>query len=256
MAKPTPRPRQTAADQAYAGIIDLILNHELRPGERTSVNLLAARLSLGRTPVKEAITRLQTEGLLSVVGRSGTMVNSIGRNQVEQLFPLRQLLEDFAADGAVVNVTPEQLKTLRGLLQEMKEHSSNRSDLIGSAANFIRANVAFHSLIVSAAGNPYLSRLYSQLQMHLQILTYLVQRGFDLKAAERRQREHELIARALAARNAKALKKALRDHSKTTERVILANIDASLRLSGGKQNATTYLRAGATWELYENGRAR
>ena len=63
----------SAADQAYNGIIDLVLHHELRPGERTSVNLLAARLNLGRTPVKEAITRLQTEGVLSVAGRSGTI---------------------------------------------------------------------------------------------------------------------------------------------------------------------------------------
>ena len=49
----------SAADAAYGGIIDLVLNSELRPGERTSVNLLAARLNLGRTPVKEAITRLR-----------------------------------------------------------------------------------------------------------------------------------------------------------------------------------------------------
>ncbi|MBX9587676.1 MAG: GntR family transcriptional regulator [Hyphomonadaceae bacterium] len=239
----TPRLEQTAADQAYAGIIDLILHHELRPGERTSVNLLAARLSLGRTPVKEAITRLQTEGLLSVAGRSGTIVKLIGRDQAEQLFALRRVLENFAADGAVVNITPEQLKTLHKLLEEMEEHSSSRSDIIGSAARFVRANVAFHFLIVSAAGNPYLSRLYAQLQMHLQIVTYLVQRGYDPKAAERRQREHELIARALASRNAKALKTALRDHSETTEQVILASLDASARVRAGTRPGKTRARA-------------
>lgn len=244
-AKQTSRSRQTAADQAYAGIVDLILHHQLRPGERTSVNLLATKLLLGRTPVKEAITRLQTEGLLSVAGRSGTMVNLIDRNQAEQLFALRQVLEEFAANKAARNVTPEQLKALRKLLREMEEHSSNRSDIIGSAARFVRANVAFHSLIVSAAGNPYLSRLYSQLQMHLQIVTYLVQRGFDPKAAERRQREHELIARALAARDGHALKRALRAHSETTERVILASLDASSPGSGFVRRTKAQMGAGA-----------
>jgi len=73
---PTKRPA-TATGQAYEGVLDLVLHYELRPGERTSVNLLAERLKLGRTPVKEAITRLQTEGLLSVAGRSGTTVNVI-----------------------------------------------------------------------------------------------------------------------------------------------------------------------------------
>src|SRR5690606_39498383 len=101
----------TAADQAYNGIINLVLQHELRPGERTSVNLLARRLSLGRTPVKEAITRLQTEGLLSVVGRSGTMVNLVTRKETEQLFALRRTLEAFAADEAVKNVTRSEEHT-------------------------------------------------------------------------------------------------------------------------------------------------
>lgn len=228
-AKPERSLTQSAADQAYTGIVNLILHHELRPGERTSANLLAARLALGRTPVKEAITRLQTEGLLSVAGRSGTMVNLIGRDQAEQLFALRQVLEDFAAEEAVKNITADQLKALRRLLQEMQVYSSDHSDIIRSAAGFVRANVAFHSLIVAAAGNPYLLRLYSQLQMHLQIVTYLVQRGFDPKAAERRQKEHELISRALTARNAKLLKKALRAHSETTETVILASLDGSWR---------------------------
>ena len=230
----------SAADQAYAGILDLILHHDLRPGERTSVNLLAARLSIGRTPVKEAITRLQTEGLLSVVGRSGTMVNLIGRKQAEQLFALRKVLEDFAAEEAVKNISREQLRNIRRLLAEMQVHSSDRDDIIGSAANFVRANVAFHSLIVSAAGNSYLTRLYSQLQMHLQIVTYLVQRGYNPKAADRRQKEHEAIARALASRNVPRLKAALRTHSQTTETLIIASLNASSRTANVSAMRTNF----------------
>ncbi len=215
----------TAAEQAYSGIVDLVLRHELRPGERTSVILLAERLNLGRTPVKEAITRLQTEGLLSVAGRSGTMVNRINKGQTEQLFALRQVLEDFAAETAAKNVTAEQLRELRELLQAMRPHSTGQND-IRSAVNFVRANVAFHALIVAATGNAFLVRLYAQLQMQLQIVTYLVHRGYDPKAAERRQREHEAIAKALAARDSRALKAALRLHAQATEVVILAALNA------------------------------
>src|SRR6476661_1301245 len=110
----------SAADQAYSGIMDLVLCHGLRPGERTSVNLLAARLKLGRTPVKEAITRLQTQGLLSVAGRSGTSVNRIDRRQAEHLFAFRLVLEGFAAEKAAKNVTAGQLRQLRVLLEEMR----------------------------------------------------------------------------------------------------------------------------------------
>lgn len=215
----------SAADQAYSGIMDLVLHHELRPGERTSVSLLASRLNLGRTPVKEAITRLQTEGVLSVAGRSGTIVNQINRTQTEQLFALRQVLEDFAAGAAVKNVSTEQLRRLRSLLDEMGRYGAGRNSL-RSTADFVRANVAFHALIVEATGNPFLIRFYAQLQMQLQIVTYLVQRGFDPDAVERRQHEHGAIVKALAARDARQLKAALRSHSETTETAILANMPA------------------------------
>jgi DNA-binding GntR family transcriptional regulator len=209
----------SAADLAYSGIIELVLNSELRPGERTSVNLLAARLDIGRTPVKEAITRLQTEGLLSVAGRSGTVVNRVDREQTQQLFALRRVLEDFAAESAVENVTQKQLSEIRRCLQKL-----GRSN---TTAEFVRANVEFHSLIVAAAGNPFLIRFFSQLQIQLQIVTYLLRRGFDTKAAAARHREHEIIVKALEKRDAKALKDALRTHVMTTERAILATLTDS-----------------------------
>lgn len=219
----------SASDQAYNGIIDLVLHHELRPGERTSVNLLAERLNLGRTPVKEAITRLQTEGLLSVSGRSGTMVNSIDREDTEQLFALRRALEDFAADYAVKNVTAEQLRRLRALTLNMRQHSADSGNVMRTTAEFVRDNAEFHALIVAASGNPFLLRIYSQIQIQAQIVTYLVRRGFDPKASERRQREHEDILKAMTARNSKSLKAALRAHAQTTEEAILQTLKSAGR---------------------------
>jgi DNA-binding GntR family transcriptional regulator len=220
----------TATDQAYSGIIELVLRHDLRPGERTSVNLLAKRLGLGRTPIKEAITRLQTEGLLSVSGRSGTTVNLIECEQAEQLFALRQVLEDFAAEGAVKHATSEQIRRVKELAREMRRQSLDKSDAVRSAAGFISSNVEFHATIIAATGNRFLLRLYSQIQMQMQIVTYLVRSGYDPKAAERRQSEHDAIAKALADRDAKQLKSALRSHAQTTSSVILATLTAESKL--------------------------
>jgi DNA-binding GntR family transcriptional regulator len=220
MLKRTPpkEKEKSAADIAYGGIIDLVLNSELRPGERTSVNLLAARLNLGRTPIKEAITRLQTEGLLSVAGRSGTMVKQIDRDQTEQLFALRRALEDFATEFAVKNVNANDLNRIRRCLKDLGKSNTT--------SEFVRANVEFHSLIVAAAANPFLIRLYAQLQIQLQIVSYLVQRGFGTKAADARQKEHATIVRALEKRDAGALRAALRAHVITTEQTILASLQA------------------------------
>jgi DNA-binding GntR family transcriptional regulator len=214
----------SASDRAYSGIIDLVLHYELRSGERTSVNLLAKRLNLGRTPVKEAITRLQTEGLLSVAGRSGTMVKLINREETEQLFALRRALENFAAEEAVKNVSADQLRRLKQLTENMRRHSINPDNVVRSTAEFVRDNVEFHALIVAASGNQFLLRVYSQIQIQLQIVTYLVRRGVDPKASERRQYEHEEILKAMTARNSKMLKATLTSHAQTTEKAILKTL--------------------------------
>ena len=216
----------SAADQAYASIIDLILMHKLRPGERTSVKLLADQLGLGRTPIKEAITRLQTEGVLTVVGRSGTTVNVISATEAQQLFSLRRTFEEFAADDIVKHVTKNDLVKLNRLLGEMRASSFNSNDPILSGPNFVRANVAFHLGIIAAARNPFLIRLYAQIQIQAQIVTYLVHRGYDFKAIKKRQQEHEDIVSALVQRNAQLLRKRLRDHAVTSEALILTSLQA------------------------------
>ena len=213
-------------DKAYNGILELVLGRQLRPGERTSVMLLASRLHLGRTPVKEAITRLQTEGLLSVSERSGTTVNAVDMAEAKQLFALRQVLEDFAAEQAVKHATQAQIKRLKDLAKQMRRQSVDSKGHSLLSTRFVNSNVSFHALVVAASGNQYLARLYTQIQMHVQIVTYLISRGDDPDAAAARQREHEAIVAALADRDAKRLKTALRVHAQTTARIILQHFDS------------------------------
>ncbi|WP_231711248.1 GntR family transcriptional regulator [Xanthobacter dioxanivorans] len=203
----------SAVDLAYNGIIDLVLRRELRPGERTSVYLLVDRLQIGRTPVREAINRLQSEGFLSVAGRSGTVVNPIDQAQARQLFALRLTLESFAADYAVQNVTDADLQKLKRAVDKLGE--------AGSSADFVRANTEFHSSIVALAANPMLIRFYAQLQIQLHVVIYLAERGADPAAATARHQEHLDIFAALAKRDAEALKAALQRHIRTTERAVL-----------------------------------
>ncbi len=243
---PTPEKSEKEAvsetDKAYNGILELVLCHRLRPGERTSVMLLASRLNLGRTPVKEAITRLQTEGLLSVSERSGTTVNAIDLTEAKQLFALRQVLEDFAAEEAVKHATRAQIKQLKELAKQMRRQSVDSKGHSLLSTRFVNSNVAFHALIVAASGNQYLARLYTQIQMHVQIVTYLISRGDDPDAAAARQQEHEAIVAAFAARDAKRLKAALRAHAQTTARIILRDFNsdnAAKTLPSRRRNAET-----------------
>ena len=215
-----------ASDQAYEAIIDLILTHQLRLGERTSVVQLADRLSLGRTPVKEAIARLEAEGLLSVAGRSGTTVNTIDAATARQLFALRRHLENFAVEDAVRGVTEPELARLRVLLSELKQSTASVANVYQDAARYVKANVRFHAALVAAAHNPTLDRLYAQVQMQAQIVTYLYHLGVNSNAIGKRQREHAAILKALEARDADRLRALLQDHACATEASVIAALQA------------------------------
>jgi DNA-binding GntR family transcriptional regulator len=206
----------TAILRAYNGILEMIATGQLRPGERTSVIALATRLGFGRTPVKEAITRLETEGLLVVKGRSGTSVADIDARKVRQLFSIRRLLENYAAAEAVKYVSAHDLQDLDRHFAIMQNATRNGKRAL---SEFIHADVAFHTRLIEAARNPILDRLYSSVKMHLQIVTYLHYHGAD--DSKIRNREHQLILQMLKKRNRLALQRALRYHSLAVEKEIL-----------------------------------
>jgi len=219
------------ADQAYDAIVDLILSYQLRLGERTSVAQLADRLGLGKTPVKEAIARLEVEGLLAVSGRSGTTVKEIDAVTAQQLFALRRNLENFAVDDAVRFVTEAQLKELRLLLSQLRWPSGGSSRLHQAAASFVRANVRFHSAIVACARNPTLDRVYAQVQLQAQIVVYLYRLADSHKEKIMNDKydQHEAIYKALAARDAALLKRLLSQHAAITEAGVLDSLGRDSR---------------------------
>jgi DNA-binding GntR family transcriptional regulator len=213
------------ADQAHDAIIDLILSYRLRMGERTSVVQLAERLSLGRTPVKEAIARLEAEGLLAVSGRSGTTVKEIDATTARQLFALRRTLEAFAVDDAIRLVTRAELDELRQLLAGLRWRN-DAPGLHQAAASFVRNNVRFHAAIVACARNPTLDRLYAQVQLQAQIVSYIYRLTESHKdqAMIDRYQQHKAIYQALEARDAETLRRLLEEHSATTEAAVLASL--------------------------------
>lgn len=215
-----PKP-STAVVQAYNRILELVASGELRPGEKSSVVSLAGRLGLGRTPVKEAITRLETEGLLVVKGRSGTSVASLDAEKVRHLFSIRRLLEDYAAIEAAKHATREDVDGLEEHLSAMQRATQNGGRAL---SDFINADVAFHTLLISAAKNPILDRLYASVKMHLQIVLYLYYGGADRSSV--RNTEHREIVRNLKKRNGGALRRALRLHSSAVEKEIIEALEA------------------------------
>ena len=211
-----------ATERAYHGIRELILHQRLRAGERTSVAVLADRMNLGRTPVKEAITRLMAEGLMTVHDRRGTFVHEPTPTDMRDMFAMRKLLEGHAAGEAVKRVTSDQLDELDQLVARMEAESLRKAPSARSLSLFLEMDVELHRRIVGLAGNATLSRLYASLNLDLQIATYLQRHGPSM--AIDRHREHVAMMEALGARDGARLGRRMFEHVDAVEHVVLMSM--------------------------------
>lgn len=215
--------RVPLADVAYERIREMVLRRHIRPGEQTSVARLAAQTGLGRSPVKEAITRLVSEGLLQVSDRRGTTAVRLSRADVSDLFELRQLFEGYAAPRAAQKITDDDLEELSELLVVMEEESLTKPTEQQSVARFIDADVRLHEIIIAAAGNEHLTRHYRLLNLHLQISDYLFRHHTGMR--EQRHRDHVAMVDALRAKDGEKLATLLNEHSESVKQVILTAME-------------------------------
>lgn len=197
-----------AAERAYDAIKTAILAREFEPGFHLTEALLAKRLGISRTPVREAFRRLGAEGWLQILPDQGVRVMGWSPRDIDELFEVRALLESHIARRAAQHITAAQIKRLRSLTQRMEA----TLDIDDGAALDERAaaNSAFHMLLTEAAGN---SRLQDILRVMLEIAA--VRRSFQSYTDEeaRRSLNHhfELIA-ALEAGNGDWAEAVMRSH--------------------------------------------
>ncbi|AXI47358.1 GntR family transcriptional regulator [Sulfitobacter sp. SK012] len=194
-----PRPPQT---DAYSMILDAIDTGTYRPGDRLVESELAERFGVSRTPVREALQRLETQSLLSRDGRS-LIVASLDHNQMAELYVVRGELEGLAARLAARHATTEEIR----LLREMVEADHALADNPGALS---RANRRFHKQIHLASHNRFLVRQLDLVHrsMALMATSSLAVTGRGAIA----QQEHDRIVSAIEARDGDAADDALRTH--------------------------------------------
>jgi DNA-binding GntR family transcriptional regulator len=199
---PAPRPGPT---DAYAMILEAIDNGTYRPGDRLVESELADRFGVSRTPVREALQRLETQSLLSRDGRS-LIVASLDHNQMAELYVVRGELEGLAARLAARHATREEVR----LLREMVEADNA---LTGNPRALARANRRFHKQIHLASHNRYLVQQLDLVyrSMALMATSSLTAEGRGVIA----QSEHDRIVEMIEARDEDGADDALRQHIST-----------------------------------------
>ncbi|MBV1928568.1 MAG: GntR family transcriptional regulator [Gammaproteobacteria bacterium] len=196
---PAPRPGPT---DAYGMILDAIDQGTYRPGDRLVEIELAERFRVSRTPIREALQRLETQSLLAREGRS-LIVASLDHNQTAELYVVRGELEGLAARLAARHATPEEVRVLR----EMVEADNA---LIGDTSALARNNRRFHKQVHLASHNRYLVQQLDLVyrSMALMATTSLAAEG----RGEIAQAEHARIVDRIAARDEEGADEALREH--------------------------------------------
>jgi DNA-binding GntR family transcriptional regulator len=194
-------PRSGTKD-AYELILDAIDEGIYRPGDRMVESELADRFGVSRTPIREALQRLETQSLLNRDGRS-LIVASLDHNQLAELYTVRAELEGLAARLAAQHAAPEEQKVLRDMVDEDRA-------LLDDPEALARANRRFHRQIHLASHNRYLLEQLDRVHRTMALLatTSLAVEGRSRVALE----EHEAIVRAIEVRDGDAADAALRDH--------------------------------------------
>ncbi|MCL7465120.1 GntR family transcriptional regulator [Phaeovulum sp. NW3] len=187
---------------AYTLILEAIDNGVYRPGDRLVESELAERFGVSRTPVREALQRLETQSMLARDGRS-LIVASLDHNQLAELYVVRAELEALAARLAAKHATPEEVKVLNDMVAEDRTYMSDPEALS-------RANRRFHHQLHLASHNRYLVQQLDLVHRSMALLatTSLAAEG----RGETALAEHQAIVDAIAAGDGAGAQAALRAH--------------------------------------------
>lgn len=214
--QPTVPPRASLNDRVYETLKRRLVCRELGPGAKVSLHELAVSLGVSRSPVHHALTRLVSEGLLSVKSRRGYYVTALTGSAVAEGYDVRLALELQAAEAAVGRVPGERLRRFREL------HEATVAAV--SHAEWDSANAAFHEHQVDLAGNSLLSRFYRELSVNLMMQ---VIRGGKLEGGSYLPTEHAAIVDAYETGDLDAAQKAIRAHIVTGRRIALDAIEST-----------------------------
>ncbi|MBD1547007.1 GntR family transcriptional regulator [Roseibium aggregatum] len=188
--------------KVYQALLERIRNGTLPPGSRMREDEIASLLGVSRTPVREALARLQARGLVESA-RGGWTIVELTRSQVMELYAMRGVLEGAAARFAAENASSSEIAGLKHVAEMFARSESDASERA-------RVNMIFHEAIYEAAHNTYLIRMLQDLNDSLALLSDTT---FTVEGrVEGAEVEHGLILAAIEARSPDAAEQAARAH--------------------------------------------
>lgn len=206
-------------DVVFNTLRQAILKGELKPGERLMEIALAEKLGVSRTPIREAMRKLELEGLVVMIPRRGAQVANITEKDLNDVLEVRIALENVAIEKACTRMSKEDMGRLWLAAKEFE-----RTMAEGNLVRLAEADVAFHEIIYRASDNKRLNQVLNNLRE--QIYRYRVE---YLKEEETRNvlvKEHEELTKAIRERDVKKAQEISFRHIENQRRAIIQSIEA------------------------------
>lgn len=212
-------------DKVYDLLEDRIVTNELKPQEYLNEQVISRDLGVSKTPVREALQKLEHERLVVIIPNKGTFVTNIGIDRIREVFEIREILECAAARLAAALPAREQFTGI------LKNHASLRVGDGAELRQHLLSGYQIHTHIVEAVGNSYLNEYYENILAHIvQIRVYFIRR-FEMKRLHETVDEHRKVLEAIVKGDADGAEIAMRDHLKRS----LSNINQLMLGSGGQK---------------------
>ncbi len=210
---------QNLSDRIYNTIRKKIICHQVKPGERLIDSELAEELGVSRSLVRQAFTILEKAGLVELIPRNGFYVREISRQDVKEMYEIRNILETQAALMAVDKISNEDIKKVESVFEAAKEDL----DTNNKVKKFIKADAILHEMLLKSAGNSRLTKLIKRYINH-----FIFYRIIDLSRVERAKQayfEHYKIFEAVKQRDAEHTAELISAHISNAKDIILKNYD-------------------------------
>lgn len=214
--------RLTLNERVYHYILESVTNGELSPNARIDEQSLAVELGVSRTPIREAIGKLTTEGLAEYRPYQGAFVRAFNAKEVNDLYEVRKSLESLAVRLAVPMLTDEQVGEINAILEDV-----HRAREVGDMAAYGAADRRFHRAIAAFSENETLIESLNRLDLQIQVVRTIA--NHDPGVVARTAAERPRILAALRARDAAGAALLMEEHIEDVRRSVVEQIAASER---------------------------
>jgi DNA-binding GntR family transcriptional regulator len=210
--------RKSLGQYVFENLRHAIIRGDLHPGDRLVESRIADRLDISRTPVREAIHKLEREGLLRKLPRGGFIVMNLSREDIEETFGIRSVLESYAAKLAALNHREEDLKPLEDKIEEFQRALEK-----GRTDKLPKINTEFHNLFYALSRSPKLIRMVNELRDQIYRFRKLLLSMDNM--ARTSNEDHRKMVEAIRKRDAQRVETLVSEHILRGQKIVLQALE-------------------------------